>query len=162
MGGLFSGQGTVSEIVPRELWSMAPGPNGDEGQLVSLKSVLEPMLLNTFINNINSGIKYTLIKLVDDNKLSGVSDMPERLDAIQRDLDRFEQWAQERLMKFNTANCKTLHLGCSNLHYQYKLGDERIEHSPAEKDLGIPVDGKLNMSQQCALAARKAKCVLLG
>jgi len=29
-----------------------------------------------------------------------------------------------------------LHLGHHNLHYQYKLEDERTEQSPAEKDLG--------------------------
>eukprot|EP00076_Gallus_gallus_P034794 XP_025000332.1 uncharacterized protein LOC112530480 [Gallus gallus] len=121
-------------------------------------SILVSVLFKIFINDNHSGIKCTLSKFVDGTKLCGAINMPEEWDAIQRYLDRFEQWAWENLMRFNKYKYKILHLGHSNPHYQYKLGDKRIEHSPAKKDSRVLVDGKLGENQQCALAAQKANC----
>ena len=44
--------------------------------------------------------------------------------------------------------------------HQYILGVTQLESSLAEKALGVLVDNRLNMSQQCALAAKAANGIL--
>ncbi|GAB0176307.1 mitochondrial enolase superfamily member 1 [Grus japonensis] len=122
--------------------------------------VLGHVLFNFFVRDMGSGIEYTLSKLADDTKLCGVAGMLEGGDATQRDLDRLERWAHVNLMKFDKAKCKVLHMGQHNPKHNYRLSREWIESSPEEKGLGVLVDKKLNMTQQCALTAQKVNHIL--
>jgi len=47
-----------------------------------------------------------------------------------------------------------------NPHYQYRLEDAGIENNPAEKNLEVMMDEKIDMSHQCVLTAQKANSIL--
>jgi len=80
----------------------------------STGSVLGPILLNIIPIVSITDVECTLSKFADDTKLWGALDISEGLDAIQRDLDRLEQWAQVNVTRLNKHKCKVWHLGQGN------------------------------------------------
>ena len=50
-------------------------------------------------------------------------------------------------------------MGSRNGMHKYRMGDTWLYSSICERDLGVLMDNKLKMSQQCDMAAKKAKAM---
>ncbi|KAJ7426595.1 hypothetical protein WISP_14484 [Willisornis vidua] len=84
----------------------------------------------------------------------------ESRNALQEDLNSLDRWPKASCMSLNKATCWVLHFHHKKPRHHYRLEEEWLESCLAEKDLGVLVNGWLNMSQQCAQVAKKASGIL--
>ena len=74
--------------------------------------------------------------------------IPSREERACRDLDKLEVWEITSHEMFNRVKCCILHLGQSNPGCMYRSGNERLQSRAVERDLGVLLNSKLDMSQQ--------------
>ena len=125
---------------------------------VSQGSVLGPVLFVIYINDIDEGLCSELLKFADDTKLFRHIKSKQDADKLQADLRRLYKWSTDWLMLFNADKC--VHYEYNNPQHKYFMGDEGIGTSCEEEDLGLLINDKLDVSSQCAKAAKKANSIL--
>ena len=113
-----------------------------------------------FIDDLDKGIGCTLSKFADDIKLGGSFDLPGDRKALQQDLDRLDRWAEANGMKFNKTKCWVLHFAATTPGNATGLEQSGWKTVWKKQTSGVLVDTQLNMSQQCAQTAKKAKGIL--
>ena len=112
---------------------------------VSQGLVLEPVLFNNFIDDLDDGNDCTLSKFADDTKLGGSVDLLGSRKALQRDLDRLNDWDEASGMKFNETNCSVLRFRHNSSVQCYRLGAKSLEKRAEDKDLVVVVNAQMNM-----------------
>ena len=125
-------------------------------------SVLRPVLLIIYVNDLPDIIHPSIQMFADDtkvlNKITCSSDCKE----LQRDIDSLVEWSVAWQLKFNTAKCKIMHIGGSNAHQITACKITQVQQilKAQRKYLGVTFDPSLTFSQHCEMAANKANCKL--
>ena len=119
-------------------------------------SVLGPVLFLVYVNDIVNSLESTTSLFADDAKIYKTLKTKDDTEALQRDMERLQEWSDKWQLTFNSNKCKTMHIGRSNQQVNYQLNESRLNKSTQEKDLGIIVASDLKPSAHVTTIAARA------
>ena len=150
VGNLLSGRRqrvVIEGVASGWEWVLSGVPQG---------SVLGPVLFIVFIDDIDEGIRSTVLKFADDTKLVARVGSEEDRERLRQDLIELFKWSEDWQMLFNLDKCAVMHFGFANEGMEVRLGDKVLGAQKSERDLGVIVQNDLKVDKQCSKAANEA------
>jgi ribonuclease P/MRP protein subunit RPP40 len=85
--------------------------------------------------------------------------------AIQQDLDNLCNWSEKWKLRFNSQKCKVLHIGRSNINYNYTMKDSTgnntlLKSDIEETDLGVTFSINLKFDKHIGKCVSKTNRIL--
>ena len=72
---------------------------------------------------------------------------------MQRTLDKLVAWNRWD-MDFNVNKCGVMHIGKTNLEFQYQMNDGWVKSVDEQRNLGVLMSKGLKFSKQCILSKK--------
>ena len=123
-------------------------------------SVLGPVLFLIFINDLPDNIRSSVRLFADDCVLYRNIKTHTDCQILQDDLNSLGQWETDWQMKFNVAKCHSMrvtrHLPSNQIHFNYSLHQQTLEHVEFAKYLGITITDNLEWGQHVSEISSKA------
>ncbi len=117
---------------------------------VSQESVLGPILLLIYVNDLDDGVTSNISKFADDTKTASkvITNLDKEL--LQRSLVMVRNWARDWQMKLSVEQCRVTNIGIHNDNVKYLLNGVEMSLTNTETDLGVMVSDNLKPSNQCS------------
>ena len=129
-------------------------------------SVLGPLLFVLYINDLESVVKRSIVKLFADDVLLYASvHSPADCSALRDDLAAILHWTNRWQLRLNPSKCEALAITNkrNQLTYTYHIDQQPIPWQDSVKYLGLHVHSKLSWSYHCksivSRATRSLNCL---
>ena len=123
-------------------------------------SVLGPILVLVYINDLEEGVTDNILKFADDTKLFRTTKEIGDKRKLQDDIDKLVKWSEKWQMLLNFGKCKSLHRGPEHTGMNYDMGGTIVSKTVKEKDLGVTMNANMKVSEQCRIATSKGNQVI--
>ena len=126
-------------------------------------TVLGPLLLSLFINDISSAIESEIRLFADDCVCYREIKDEEDTIILQRDIDRLGSWARKWGMRFQPVKCNMMQLArkrIKKIHVSYTLEGTDLENVESIKYFGVTITSDLRWNTHVSNVCTKVNRTL--